>query len=243
MFKDIAPERWSYGDIIRLSQLGLMTGFPDGTFQPEQPVTREQLAAVISRYTFRNKIEKDVLERVLPAVVTVFHSTGLGTGFFVDPHHVVTCRHVIEGVAGGITAISDFAPNRKLEIIAKSEFHDLALLRANEANDAWLPITSKELYQGKHVAVIGSPRGYSYSVSQGVISHANRAINPVAELDAFQTDAAINPGNSGGPVIDGHGEVCGIATAKYVAIDIEGIGFAVRAEFIREFLDKNGVQV
>ena len=33
-----------------LVKAGIINGFSDGTFKPEQPVTREQLAAIISRY-------------------------------------------------------------------------------------------------------------------------------------------------------------------------------------------------
>lgn len=41
--------RWSEQDIKLVVSEGLMKGYPDGTFKPEQPVTREELAAVLAR--------------------------------------------------------------------------------------------------------------------------------------------------------------------------------------------------
>lgn len=46
---DVAPDRWSYEAVQTAITAGLMQGFPDGTFRPEEPVTREQLAAVLAR--------------------------------------------------------------------------------------------------------------------------------------------------------------------------------------------------
>jgi serine protease Do len=43
----------------------------------------------------------------------------------------------------------------------------------------------------------------------------------------FQIDAAINNGNSGGPVVNRFGQVIGIASAKYSASGVEGLGFAI----------------
>lgn len=55
-FKDIKVNHWAYGEIRRAVKAGYVSGFPDGTFQPNTPVTREQAAAIISNlYEFENK--------------------------------------------------------------------------------------------------------------------------------------------------------------------------------------------
>jgi hypothetical protein len=36
-------------NIERAAELGLVQGYPDGTFRPEQPVTRGQLATILMR--------------------------------------------------------------------------------------------------------------------------------------------------------------------------------------------------
>ena len=48
-YLDVEPDRWSYHDIMRITELGLMGGYPDGTFKPTEPVTREQMAALMNR--------------------------------------------------------------------------------------------------------------------------------------------------------------------------------------------------
>lgn len=48
-YSDISADRNTYKAIQTVTEAGLMKGFSDGTFRPEDPVTREQLAVVLSR--------------------------------------------------------------------------------------------------------------------------------------------------------------------------------------------------
>ena len=46
---DVQPDEWSYQAISNLvSRYGCVAGFPNGTFQPGQPATRAQLAALVN---------------------------------------------------------------------------------------------------------------------------------------------------------------------------------------------------
>lgn len=49
-FKDVDKDRWSATDIALMSRLGLMNGYPDGTFQPGKPVSREELATAFANF-------------------------------------------------------------------------------------------------------------------------------------------------------------------------------------------------
>ena len=49
MFEDVEEGRWSYDAIRWCAERGLLQGYPDGTFKPEEPVTREQLAVILQR--------------------------------------------------------------------------------------------------------------------------------------------------------------------------------------------------
>ena len=46
-FNDLIPSHWAYADIISLAEQGIINGFPDGTYRPEEPVTREQFTRLI----------------------------------------------------------------------------------------------------------------------------------------------------------------------------------------------------
>ena len=47
-FPDVEAGRWSEKVIKVVSDLGIMKGYPDGTFKPGQPATREELAKVVN---------------------------------------------------------------------------------------------------------------------------------------------------------------------------------------------------
>lgn len=48
-FSDVSPDYWAYPYIMALAEREMMTGFPDGTFQPDRPLTRAELAAVLQK--------------------------------------------------------------------------------------------------------------------------------------------------------------------------------------------------
>ena len=87
-------------------------------------------------------------------------------------------------------------------IIGTDNRSDIALLKI-DGND--LPVvrlgSSAELEVGEWVLAIGSPFGFDYSVTQGIISAIGRSLPNENYVPFIQTDVAINPGNSGGPLI------------------------------------------
>lgn len=48
-FKDVHSDSYYYEAIMKLSKEGILTGFSDGTFKPEQTVTRAQTAIVLAK--------------------------------------------------------------------------------------------------------------------------------------------------------------------------------------------------
>ena len=55
-FKDVEENRWSKSDIDWAADNGIVNGFEDNTFRPEQNVTREQLCTILKRY---DELRKD----------------------------------------------------------------------------------------------------------------------------------------------------------------------------------------
>lgn len=46
-FKDVSQEKWFYNDVAKAKYAGYISGFDDGTFRPDQPISREQAAKII----------------------------------------------------------------------------------------------------------------------------------------------------------------------------------------------------
>jgi S-layer homology domain len=64
-FSDVASGYWANGYIQELATRNILTGFPDGSFHPDEPVTRAQFAAMLrtafNQKTVRNNVSfKDV---------------------------------------------------------------------------------------------------------------------------------------------------------------------------------------
>ncbi len=61
VFNDVPDGYWAEPYIDALSSRGLIAGYDDGTFRPDQPVTRAQIANVVSK-TFDLTVDKETLE-------------------------------------------------------------------------------------------------------------------------------------------------------------------------------------
>ncbi|KQX60818.1 S-layer homology domain-containing protein [Paenibacillus sp. Root444D2] len=46
-FKDVSQDKWFYNDVAKAKYAGYISGFDDGTFRPDQPISREQAAKII----------------------------------------------------------------------------------------------------------------------------------------------------------------------------------------------------
>ena len=51
MFQDVSPTQnpWSYHAIAAMSQNGVLTGYPNGSFRPTQGLSRAEMAAMMER--------------------------------------------------------------------------------------------------------------------------------------------------------------------------------------------------
>ena len=174
-----------------------------------------------------------VVATAKPAVVTVTtydaagKQTGLGTGFFVDDSHVVTCYHVIDGATKAKIKTATGKTYQVKGIAASDRIADVVRLSlaspAKGANS--LSLTKSLPKQGEKVVVFGSPLGLELTVSDGIVS-AIRDIPGVAKI--IQITAPISPGSSGSPVLNLNGEVVGVVTS-YLA-EGQNLNFAVASE-------------
>jgi S1-C subfamily serine protease len=170
---------------------------------------------------------------------------GTGSGFiWDDAGHVVTNNHVIEGASGAQVRLAD-GRSFDAELVGRSPYHDLAVLRirAGAQHPAPLPIgTSADLMVGQKVFAVGNPFGLDWTLTTGIVSALNRELpgdsgNSIRGL--IQTDAAINPGNSGGPLLDSAGRLIGVNTAIYSPSGAyAGVGFAVPVDTVNRVVPR-----
>ena len=161
-----------------------------------------------------------------------FEGNGLGSGFIISPDgFVLTNNHVIEGADTVIVRLHDRRELRA-KVIGTDPRSDVAILKV-EAND--LPSVvignSDELEVGEWVLAIGSPFGFDFSVTAGIVSATGRDLPNESYVPFIQTDVAINPGNSGGPLFNLKGEVIGINSQIYSRTgSFMGLSFAIPIE-------------
>ena len=161
----------------------------------------------------------------------------LGSGFIVDPRgYIITNNHVVEKADKIFVKLStdpEGYQGRLGKVVGVDKDTDLAVVKI--ATTEPLPTVklgnSDASQVGDWVVAIGSPFGFSQTVTAGIVSARNRTVDKGAagQFQHFiQTDAAINPGNSGGPLLNMADQVIGVNTAIITeSAGYEGIGFAM----------------
>ncbi len=153
----------------------------------------------------------------------------LGSGFIIsEDGYILTNAHVVEGADEILVRLND---RRELaaELVGADRQTDVALLKVEASELPTLRMgDSDQLRVGEWVAAIGSPFGFDYSVTAGIISAINRTLPRDAYVPFIQTDVAINPGNSGGPLFNLDGEVVGINAQIFTRSGgFMGVSFAI----------------
>ncbi len=172
-----------------------------------------------------------------------------GTGYVYDKSgNIITADHVVDG-ATKITVRFKDGSTAKATLVGTDPSTDTAVIKVSVASSKLTPLQladSSTVAPGEGVVAIGSPFGYSESITAGIVSAVDRDItapNGYSISNTIQTDAAINHGNSGGPLIDATGKVIG--TNVQIAVDSQnggsanaGVGFAVPSSTVKTVVDE-----
>ena len=164
----------------------------------------------------------------------------LGSGFIVsDDGYVLTNNHVIDGADHIFVRLND---RREFEaqLIGSDPSSDLAVLKIEAKNLPTVSIgDSEKLKVGEWVVAIGSPFGFDYSVTAGIVSAKGRSLPNENYVPFIQTDVAINPGNSGGPLFNLEGKVVGINSQIYTRSGgFMGLSFAIPMNVAMEVVEQ-----
>ncbi len=160
-------------------------------------------------------------------------SASSGSGFVITQDgYIVTNQHVVSG-ASSVNVTLYNGDTYPATVVGGDSDYDVAVLKIEATGLQAVTLgKSADVNVGDTVMAIGNPLGeLTFSMSQGIVSCCDRAINvDGTPFNMIQVDASINPGNSGGPLMNLYGEVVGIVSAKYSSYSnttVEGIGFAI----------------
>lgn len=164
----------------------------------------------------------------------------LGSGFIISADgYVLTNNHVIDGADIIHVRLND-RREYEAKLVGTDKRTDLALLKI-EAED--LPTVtigdSDNMKPGQWVLAIGSPFGFDYTVTAGIVSALGRNLPSDNYVPFIQTDVAINPGNSGGPLFNLDGEVIGINSQIYTRSGgFMGVSFAIPSNLVMSVVEQ-----
>ena len=167
-----------------------------------------------------------VIRKARESVFTVFAGPFEGSAFAIGRDGgrtlLITNFHVIAsnwdaGRASAEVVQGEDNYTGRIERVRRAD--DLALLSIPAAGYVPLIAATDRVQVGDPVIALGSPFGLEGTASSGIVS---------AVRDGFvQFSAAISPGSSGGPLLDAHGRVIGVNTAKVSSVGAEGLSFAI----------------
>ena len=180
------------------------------------------------------------VDKVLAATFEVRNANSSGTAFYIGNGEWITNHHVVDDVSS--TSLVHGGTRISASIAGSLPDYDLALLRARPpASVTALSFVASRPAVTSDVWVVGFPPGVvgTPSATRGIVSkYAPFSLfaNLGGDGVVLQTDAAINPGNSGGPIVDGCGDVAGVATfsvdTSASGRDVDGIEFGIAAETV-----------
>jgi hypothetical protein len=172
------------------------------------------------------------------------HAFSQGSGFLVGPEGLsVSNYHVL---AGADRVEARLADGRVFDVVRVEGFdvdRDVCAFRIARTwdRDPEPPVGAHTLRLrkspaarvGERISVIGSPKGFENTVSDGLVS----AIRHENGLGYLQFTAPISPGSSGGPLFDAAGRVLGMV--ELTKKDAQNLNFAIPALELDAYAHRN----
>lgn len=210
--------------------------------------------AVVSVNVVKKLTQEELLEQQVPEILKRFFGNqiiipeqkapqakqGFGSAFFISKDgYLLTNHHVVDN-ASKITIV--FNDRRELDatLVGSDARTDVALLKVEGNQFPELRSGNVDkLRVGEPVLAIGSPFGFDYSASAGIVSAKMRNMMGETTVPFIQTDVALNPGNSGGPLFNQKGEVVGVNSRIFTGTGgYMGLSFSIPIDVAMDVADQ-----
>ncbi len=203
----------------------------------QQELLQQQVPEILRRF-FGNQV-------VIPQQQAPQEKTAYGSAFFISKDgYLLTNHHVVEDASKVTIRLND---RREIDatVVGSDERTDVALLKVKGSNFPELRTGNVDrLRVGEPVLAIGSPFGFDYSASAGIVSAKMRNMMGETSVPFIQTDVALNPGSSGGPLFNQNGEVVGVNSRIFSGTGgYMGLSFSIPIDVAMDVADqlkKNG---
>lgn len=189
-------------------------------------------ALVVGRASSAELSPADVFKASSPsiAVLNVTAKDGktyLGTAFMaMKDGMAVTAWHVVHDAASVTAEFSDGQQFDVSGLVDADPKRDVALIRIKVFGRKLLTLSTGTPDIGSKAYVIGAPEGFTFSISDGLISQ----IRQIDGVNIYQFSSPTSPGNSGGPVFDSKGEVIGVVSFQFELG--QNLNFAVPSTYV-----------
>ncbi|MGE8558922.1 MAG: Do family serine endopeptidase [Acinetobacter sp.] len=203
----------------------------------QEELIQQQIPEILKRF-FGNQV-------IVPQQQPQQEKTAYGSAFFISKDgYLLTNHHVVEDASKVTIMLND---RREIDatVVGSDARTDVALLKVNGSSFPELRTGNVDrLKVGEPVLAIGSPFGFDYSASAGIVSAKMRNMMGETSVPFIQTDVALNPGNSGGPLFNQNGEVVGVNSRIFSGTGgYMGLSFSIPIDVamdVAEQLKKNG---
>jgi serine protease Do len=198
----------------------------------QDELLQQQVPEILKRF-FGNQV-------IIPQQQGPQEKTAYGSAFFISKDgYLLTNHHVIENASRISITLND---RREIDatVVGSDERTDVALLKVNGTNYPALRVGNVDrLRVGEPVLAIGSPFGFDYSASAGIVSAKSRNMSGETSVPFIQTDVALNPGNSGGPLFNQNGEVVGVNSRIFSGTGgYMGLSFSIPIDVAMDVADQ-----
>lgn len=169
----------------------------------QEELLQQQMPELLRRF-FGNNVQ--IPNQRMPQEQSIY-----GSAFFISKDGYLLTNHHVINDASKVTITLNDRREIDAEVVGSDERTDVAVLKVKGGDFPALRTgDANSLQVGEPVLAIGSPFGFDYSASAGIVSAKSRTMSRENAVPFIQTDVALNPGNSGGPLFNQKGEVVGI---------------------------------